>query len=55
MRVKNLSASGFRGFNDHREIVFDNNLTLVAALVSDHLKTYFSESVPAVSESPFVA
>jgi hypothetical protein len=23
--------------------------------VSDHLKTYFSESLPGVSESPFVA
>jgi hypothetical protein len=27
----------------------------VSHAVSDHLKTYFSESLPGVSESPFVA
>ena len=28
---------------------------VLSAAVSDHLKTYFSESLPGVSESPFVA
>jgi len=34
---------------------FDDEDLDNALLVSDHLKTYFSEPLPAVSESPFVA
>ncbi len=43
MRTESIKIRGFRGFNDEREILFDNRLTLVSA-VNSYGKTSISEA-----------
>jgi hypothetical protein len=43
MKIKSIKIRGFRGFNDEREILFDDRLTLVSA-VNSYGKTSISEA-----------